>query len=188
VRWDSDFLQSLVEKEKIMKRLLLFVVVFLVGSGSVLAQAAKEPARSASEQSLQELVTEVRQLRATLQRMNAAVYKGQVMLERFKLQQEQVGRVSRDLLATRESLSEIRPHLSRVREMLARSESEVDKGSRSDGDLIGIRSEIDSLTQREQRLVLRETQLANELELERSKLTELNDRLNALELEMVPKP
>lgn len=58
---------------------------------------SKSVAGPTSEQSLHELVTEVRQLRATLQRMNAAVYKGQVMLERLKLQQEQVTRIAREL-------------------------------------------------------------------------------------------
>jgi hypothetical protein len=40
--------------------------------------------------------------------MNAAVYKGQVMLERLKLQQEQVTRIERELRDTRDSLSDLR--------------------------------------------------------------------------------
>jgi hypothetical protein len=73
-----------------MKRLLvcLFVLVactlFLTPASSF---AQTPPATS--EQSLQELVKEVRQLRATLQRMNATVYKGQMIMERLKLHQEQ---------------------------------------------------------------------------------------------------
>ena len=43
------------------------------------------------------------------------------------------------------------------------------------------------MSQREQRLAVRETQLANELEAERAKLNELNDRLNMLESELTPK-
>ena len=40
----------------------------------------------------------------------------------------------------------------------------------------------------EARLVARETQFTNDLELERAKLNDLNDRLNAFESEMLPKP
>jgi uncharacterized protein YlxW (UPF0749 family) len=58
--------------------------VFLIGVfvNASAQQSQREVVRPSSEQSLQELVAEVRQLRATLQRMNAAIYRGQVMLER----------------------------------------------------------------------------------------------------------
>jgi hypothetical protein len=58
--------------------------VFLIGVfvNASAQQSQREAVRPSSEQSLQELVAEVRQLRATLQRMNAAIYRGQVMLER----------------------------------------------------------------------------------------------------------
>ena len=49
---------------------------------------------------------------------------------------------------------------------------------------LGFIGRLEMLNQREQRAAARETQLANDLELERAKLNDLNDRLNALELEM----
>ncbi len=169
--------------------LLLFIAFLVFVSGETFAQSTKpqDAARPTSEQSLQELVSEVRQLRAAFQRINAAVYKGQVMLERLKLQQEQVARISRELTDVRETLSETRSQQIRMKELLGRVESRVEAGITDKSDASGLKAELETFSQREQRLATREAQLANELELERAKLNELNDRLNALDLELAPK-
>ena len=60
-------------------------------------------------------------------------------------------------------------------------------GLKNPNDLPKLRKQIEVMSQREQRLAARETQLANELEAERAKLNELNDRLNMLESELTPK-
>lgn len=159
-------------------------------SGEALAQSPKSPdvAGPTSEQSLQELVTEVRQLRATLQRMNAAVYKGQVMLERLKLQQDQVSRISSELAGVRDNLQELRAQQRRIKEVFGRVETGVEVGIKHPGELAGLKDELEVMGQREQRFAMREVQLAAELEGERAKLNDLNDRLNALvEIEMAPK-
>lgn len=169
-----------------MRRLMFVFVLFVCVCGGASAQTAK-PAPT-SEQSLQELVTEVRQLRATLQRMNAAVYKGQVMLERLKLQQEQVTRISKELTEVRETVQEVRMQLQRMKDMLGRAEPRVEGGAANADEVAGLKGELDLVSQREQRLSMRETQLAGELEAEKAKLNDLNNRLNALiELEMAPK-
>ena len=164
----------------------LFVVFasFLVTPETALAQSTAS--RPTSEQSLQELVREVRQLRATLQRINVAMYKGHVMIERLKLQQEQVSRITRELTQIREDVSEIRGQQVKYRELLKRIEARVEVGMKDSIDLVTVKTELQNMSQREQRLSMRETQLVNELELERAKLNDLNDRLNALELELAP--
>lgn len=163
---------------------LFLIVSFFAVPEKALAQA--NTPRPTSEQSLQELVREVRQLRATLQRINTAMYKGQVMLERLKFQQEQVARMSRELADTRENLSEIRAAQIRLKEMLSKTESSVDSGAKHPGELAGIKAELEHLKDREQRLGTREAQLSNDLELERVKLNELNERLTAFESELSP--
>jgi DNA repair exonuclease SbcCD ATPase subunit len=168
-----------------MKRLFICLFVLLLMTASALAQSA---ARPTPEQSLQELVTEVRQLRATLQRMNAAVYKGQVMLERLKLQQEQVTRISRELRDARDNLSDLRGQQTRIKEVLGRVETEIERGVQREEDKVNLKAELEMLSQREQRMMLRETQLANELEIEQAKLHELNSKLNLLvDQEMSPR-
>ena len=172
-----------------MKRtLFVFVLLVCVFSTASAQESPKSAVRPGSEQSLQELVTEVRQLRATLQRMNAAIYRGQVLLERLKLQQDQVTRISRDLAQVREHVQELRADQHRIKEMLRRMEEGVEAGIKHPGELASIKGELELLAQREQRLIVRETRLASDLEGERALLNELNDKLNALvELEMTPK-
>ena len=163
--------------------------LFLLVSLSVMPEKALAQAntsRPTSEQSLQELVREVRQLRATLQRMNSVMYKGQVMLERLKFQQEQVARMSRELGDTRENLSEIRAAQIRLKEMLPKAEAGVETGVKHPAELAGIKAELEHLKDREQRLGTRESQLFNDLESERAKLNDLNDRMTAFELELAP--
>jgi len=151
------------------------------------AQASASASQPTSEQSLQELVKEVRQLRTTLQSINAAVHKGQVMIERLRLQQEQVSRTSRELTDVRDNLSELRVQQHRLRALVGRAEAGVETGIKHPGELDNLKTELGMITQRELRLATRESQLANELERERGKLNDLNHRLNALELEMAPK-
>ena len=162
----------------------LFLLVFFVSPEKALAQV--NTARPTSEQSLQDLVREVRQLRAALQRINTTMYRSQVLLERMKFQQEQVARMSRELAETRETLSEIRAGLTRLKEMMPKTESGVEAGEKHPSELAGIKAELEHLKEREQRLITREGQLSTDLELERAKLNELNDRLNAFEAELAP--
>jgi myosin heavy subunit len=170
-----------------MKRLSISFFVLLLMTASLFAQT-KPAARPTSEQSLQELVTEVRQLRATLQRMNASVYKGQVLLEQVKLQQEQVSRMSRELRDARDALSDMRAQESRIREHLSRVATDVDAGTKDPSEKANLKAEFDYVTERRHRLMMRESQLANELEIERAKLNELNDKLNLLlEQELSPR-
>src|SRR5688572_29288719 len=174
-----------------MKRLLISLSVLTVSlfliPASGLAQS-KTAAQPTSEQSLQELVAEVRQLRTTLQRMNAAVYKGQVLLERLKLQQEQVTRISRELAVFRDDLQELRSAQQRMKEMLPRLEEGVTAGTKHQSEVAEMKRELESAALREQQWMARETRLAADLEGERAKLNDLNDKLNALvEIEMTPK-
>ncbi len=174
-----------------MKRLFVCLFTFVACSLFLMSEraVAQSPnaSRPSSEQSLQELVSEVRQLRAALQRINVAVYKGQVMIERLKLQQEMVARLSHELVDTRDKLSDLRLQQVKLRELLGRAEPEVEAGVKHPSQLAGLKAETESVAQREQRFAVRETQLAAELELERAKLNELNEKLNALELEMAPR-
>ena len=168
-----------------MKRTITLLMFVLFAASICVAQSTTT--RPTSEQSLQELVTEVRQLRAALQRMNAAVYKGQVTIERYKLQQESVGRVSRELNDTREQLSEIRIETIKLKDRLGRANADVEAGVKNPRELDALKVDIAGLGAREQRLAMRESQLTGELETERLKLTELEGKLNALELEMSAK-
>lgn len=171
-----------------MKRsigLLPLAVGFLfLSANSTTAQSIKPEDRPASEKSLKDLVNEVRQLRAMLQRVNQTLYKTSVALERLKFQQEQVARLSREIEGVRENLADIRMQAGKMKELMGRVETGVEAGVKNPDDLAAMKHEFEVISQRELRLAQRETQLMNELSMERSKLMELNERLNTLELEL----
>jgi septation ring formation regulator EzrA len=164
-----------------MKRLVVCLSVLIVCTlWFTPANSFAQTAPATSEQSLQELVKEVRQLRAALQRMSATAYKGQVMLERLKLHQEQVTRIQRELRDTRDQLSELRSQEQKVREMLKGVDSDVSTGVASEKERVSFKAEYRAINQRRQQAMMRESELATELQTERAKLNEINDKLNVL--------
>ena len=164
-----------------MKRLLVCLFVAIVCTLLLTpARSFAQTTPATSEQSLQELVKEVRQLRAALQRMNAAAYKGQVLLERLKLHQEQVTRIERELRDTRDNLSELQGEEIKIKELFARVNDGVEAGTIDEKERASLKAEHKVLNQRLHRAMMRESQLANELQIERTKLNELNDKLNML--------
>jgi DNA repair exonuclease SbcCD ATPase subunit len=168
-------------KRSIASLLLLAASALLLMSQTSVAQS-KSTAHPTSEQSLEALVNEVRQLRAMVQRLN----KGQVILERLKLEQEQVARLTRELNEVRDKLSETRIRQGKLKAAQPGVESGVEAGAINKNDLIGLKAELDASTQREQRLVEQETQLSTDLNTAQARLANLTERLNALELELAP--
>ena len=157
-------------------------VAFLFCCSQSFAQTSN--ARPTQEQSLQDLVNEVRQLRAMLQRVNVTVYKTNIVMERLKLQQDLVARQARDVDDVRERLEETRTDIMKLREVLKSGERNVEVGAGHPDVLTKYKLELDEAVQREQRLVMRESRLINELAMARNKLAELNSRLDLLETEI----
>lgn len=165
---------------------LLSIAVLFLTANTTAAQATNlgGGARPTQEQSLQDLVSEVRQLRAMLQRFNATVYKTNVVMERLKLQQDIVARHMGDLDDVREKLGETRSDIMKLRDLLKSGERSVEVGTANPDVVTKYKLELNEVLQREQRLVIRETQLLNELSMARNKLAELNSRLDLLETEI----
>jgi chromosome segregation ATPase len=90
------------------------------------------------------------------------------------------------LADARETLIEIKAAQTRLNDLLTKVEAGVEKGEKHPSELASVKAEFESLKEREPRLIAREIRLANDLELERARLNDLNDRLNALELELTP--
>ena len=97
-----------------------------------------------------------------------------------------MARLTRELADARENLSELKGHQTRLSDLLPKTEAGVETGVKHPGEVASLKAELEMLKEREQRLAAREIRLANDLELERARLNELNDRLNALELDLTP--
>jgi hypothetical protein len=143
---------------------------------------------------MQELLSEVRQLRLAIQRTSVNAYRGQVMLERLKLQQGQVNRMAQELEAVRNHINDLRSARVVLKQKLDGMEKAFDVGVLSEPQLTVAKAELDEINQREQGLTERESKLMTDLNQERATLDDLNRRLDTLEQEMVmeistePKP
>ncbi len=175
-----------------MKRATLFTffgvaaLVLLVAQDSW-AQSGSAPNAVAPKQDqvIQELLGEVRQLRIALQHISVNAYRGQVMVERLKLQQEQVNRLTQELNSTRNQISDMRSAQVTAKAKLDEAEKQQDKGLASESLTARYKEVLEEMKRREQSLSERETQVTTQLEAERANLTDLNKRLDALEIEMM---
>jgi len=161
---------------------ITFLVLWLAHSSQA---QTPQPASKDPQPVIQELLGEVRQLRIALQHMSVNAYRGQILLERLRLQQEQVGRATRDLSSVRNEIGEIKSTLTTAKERLDDAEKQFDKGVMSTTSVSAIRNSFQELKRREEFLNEREAQLSIEVDTERTNLNDLNKRLDALEREIL---
>jgi chromosome segregation ATPase len=143
------------------------------------------PARPQQEEVIKELLSEVRQLRIALQRMGLNSYRGQVMVERLRLQQGLVTRLAEELNGIRNQIGDTRAGQTNLKEKVEELENQKEKGLVAESEVNAAKAAMGELKQREQRFVEREAQLSTELSAERANLEDLNKRLDALERELV---
>lgn len=174
-----------------MKRTTVFTFCALVGmilfaSQDNYAQTRNAPdAGSASqEQVMQSLLDEVHQLRLAVQHISVNAYRGQVMVERLRLQHELVDRLARELDGVKKQIVEVRAEQP-SKDTLEEAEKQQESGVISRTSLNKIRASVEEGNRRGQNLSERESQLAAELATERANLADLNNRLDALEREML---
>ena len=147
-------------------------------------------------QPMQALLHEVRQLRLAIQRSNLSTYHAQVSLERLRLQQQQVDRVNDKLGVVRAQLGKLQLEKSRLQAHIQRQgappnqDSDPGKRREFEDNLQVLKDQVNGTLEAEAQARESESQLANQLQMEQAKLSEINDRLDALrkELEIVDRP
>jgi DNA repair exonuclease SbcCD ATPase subunit len=164
---------------------IALLVLFAPCDSQAQSSAPPNAGGSKQDQLIQELLGEVRQLRIALQHISVNAYRGQVLVERLRLQQEQVNRLSQELNSTRNQISDLKSTQLTAKTRLDETEKQQDKGLESEQLTARYREVLEEVTRHEQRLTDREIQVAAQLEAERANLTDLNKRLDALELEMM---
>jgi hypothetical protein len=159
-----------------MKRKNIWMFSCIIGLYLFIPQQASAQNRPSQEQIVQEILSEVRQLRAEVNRLKQT----QVATERLRLQQENVARLARELSEVREKISEAQARQVKMNGMLEETEKQVQVGVISSSELKKISGEIEESKRREERLTEQESQLSAELSAERVKLTTLNRQLDEL--------
>ena len=170
----------------------LFLVVITLLAGLSLVQGVKGQNNKPAEEkeAIQELLSEVRMLRQALQtlhRMNLDSYRSQLLVDRIRVNREDVRRLTSSLSETRDTLAKTQNTIPQFVDRLKLLENQVlleaDQQRRANLEFEvrrtkeGIelyKSQIEPLKEREQ-------QLAADLNTEKSKLQELESRLDLLE-------
>jgi chromosome segregation ATPase len=166
------------------------VLISLMLSASVNAQQTTPV--PPDTQILQQLVTEVRQLRLALERTNSLSSRLQITLQRIQLQQNQVNRISGQLESLRNEIvrsdAEQGQASSNLTELEGRIEQEQNPNTQK--TLQGEQQYMKALVEQKARIVqdeqTREAELASSLQAEQGKLSELQTRLDSLEKLVAP--
>ena len=162
------------------------VVLFLSASFGLHSVAAQTKPTDDKE-TIQMLLNEVRLLRRTLQRTGLNAYRGQIVLERIKAQNDQVLRLTRALAETRNEIEGIEGTIPRMTdqaklmETMAEKELDANKRAQFEFESKERKADVERYKQRLERQRDAETQLSAQLAAEQNKLTELEGRLDALE-------
>jgi len=167
-----------------MRRFWLFVfsVCFLSFCASTLGQSPS------SEQGMQALVAEVRQLRKDLQASNGNALKAQILLQRLQFQEAAVARASERLndargrlAATQRHRAEVADTSRRFAELLENTETSSEDRQRFQGEISAKKQELEALAAVEQQQQAAEMEAEEQLRTEQAKLNELEERVDRLE-------
>lgn len=164
---------------------LVFTMLFVVGETR--AQSVTNPKPADDEQTIKSLLNEVRLLRQTLQSTGLNAYRSQILLERIKISNEQVIRLSRSLTDVREQLEKTEQTIPRMGEQQKLMESLVDaeadpiKRARMEFELKEMKRAGERYKTIIEKLKEQEQQQAAQLREEQNKLNELETRLQRLE-------
>ena len=148
---------------------------------------AQTPAAPEDDQTIKSLLNEVRLLRQTLQNTGLNAYRSQILLERIKISNEQVIRLSRGLTEARETLEKVESTIPRMGEQAKMLETMVDaevdpvKRARMEFEVKEMKRSIERYKTGLEPLKEREQQQAAQLREEQNKLAELEMRLQRLE-------
>ena len=136
---------------------------------------------------LQLLLTEVRQLRAALERVASESAAIQVVSVRATMQEERLWRISREVDTLRTSLlaasRDAREAATSLKQFEREIEDETDGARRKslEGELPALRAKLQTAREKEQEIQQQEAAMAGSLSTEEGRWQAINDRLDELE-------
>ena len=148
------------------------------------AAQSQSQSQSATDKELREIAGELRLLRAEMRRISVNAQRAQVLIDRIRLQQEQVARLRHDISDVQEKLEQVRADQARAKAMIKAAKKQQEAGLRDEEDVKAFTLATEELENREQALLRREAALATELELAQGTLAELDSKLDEIQREM----
>jgi chromosome segregation ATPase len=160
------------------------VAVVLIGIGAIVVGQGVRPAPPAGKASIDELLAEVRGLRAEFNQAAGASIRAQLFVARLQLQEQRVNAVARQLLDVQSRLASVQQGEAAMRQRLAATEegqARLPPEDRSDAEIRALTLQLEQGQSREQELRAQESALSSAAIAEQSRWTDFNDRLDALE-------
>ncbi len=170
--------------------LFLVLIILFAGLGLVQRVNGQNNKPAEDKEAIQELLTEVRLLRQalqTLQRMSVDTYRSQLLVDRIRVNREDLRRLTAALNETRETLRKTQLTIPSFTDQVKMQETqvqlEVDQAKRSqlDFELKRTKDALENYKSQIEPLMEREQQLSAELSKEKAQLEELEGRLDLLE-------
>ena len=154
------------------------------------ANSSTKAAQGESEQTMQALLNEVRQLRLAIQQSNLSIYRTQVIVERMRMQQQHVDRLreTRERIANwKRGEGEWQAEIKMFERRINRA-TDPNERSNLEEQQERTKSRVAAYALENTRMLEQESQLAGQLNIEQAKLADFNDQLDTLqrELEMQP--
>ncbi len=169
----------------------VFATVLLVFSMSAQAQEPrlKNAGTADEKQLLQELVNEVRDLRSAVQRASVNAYRGQMIIERIKIQQPRVDDILRQLEENQSELNGIKQSriqlIARVNdletELGVKDQENADIRTQHENDVKELKKSLEQQIERETVLNDQRTKLTDRVQVEQRRLDDLNNELLIIE-------
>ena len=180
-----------MQQQKVLVKVSLCLMAFFV-TNLAFSQTSESTrfAQGSGDDTIKALLSEVRQLRLTLQKSNLNGYRMQFMVERIRMQQARVDKITNTLEDLRGELSAMQVSVpqqtEQIREVETRlkQESDAEQRAQLESQLRELKYSVDEQKQRADQLRDRESQVSAQLREEKMKLDELFDKINTVEREM----
>src|SRR5205807_2468399 len=169
--------------------LLVFTLVVFTccfSSPEAVAQTARSATQDDHDQTLKQLLTEVRELRLAVQRATVSNTRFQMLIERVRVQQAHVDGLSRQLENLHSQVAEFKATKPQMEQQIKDAEELLDRtpdpSAHADLEsrIKGGKANLVRLAQEDERLRNRETALDTEWQDAQAKLNELNGQMDAL--------
>ena len=158
----------------------VLAIAGLIGLASVgTGQSSRSTTPSADD-----LLAEVRGLRAEFNQAAGASVRTQLLVARLQLQEQRVNAVARQLADVQDRLAAVQQGQAATSERLAASEDgqqRLPPEDRSDDQIRALKLQLEQVQKREQDLRAQEASLSARLAAEQATWTQFNTRLDALE-------
>src|SRR5216684_83690 len=171
---------------------LCLVTFCCVSTARAQAQSNKagESVQGDRDQTLKQLLTEVRELRLAVQRATVNNTRFQMLIERVRVQQAHVDALSRQLENIHSQVAEMKAAKPQMEQQIKDTEDLLDRTpdpnahAELDSRIKGGKANLARLAQEDERLRSRETAVDTELQSAQAKLNELNGQLDSLMSEL----